>query len=1316
MDQSAFAKVSPSRSVEMDEEEEERHDDTPASDASHVGEMRDDIWRAQHRADNIFGKSDVETMRYYGLFKVETEVKPRRAPKGGEGEEREEAGEKKEEEEEAGEKKEEEEGEGEKKVKTRFEMAARVVEGEMNNALMQMLRELIANCADLVHKDPTFRRIKVDIDPADGSICVLNDGAGMPVGKGLIKVHDKARQQELEREWSPTLLLARFGCSSNYDDSKVRMTAGKNGLGAKAVFAWSSRVEVRIVDSTRHKSFQQTWRDGMRDEGKAVVRAVPKTRRGMTEIKVWPNYERLVKLPLPLSPEQVAMLRWCVWECCTVLPPRSEKYGVTVDGVALPNHSAEGIVNAVAKIAFPSAQATILKHAVEWENELNGEKFKESLSCFAMPMHGSPMAVSDLPPLGFVNGITCPKGSHRLRATSGLCAAIGGKVQGVTSSTIQNSMLIVPCAMINQPSFSGQTKDELASKFPGHVSTIGVNIQPLSRCGYIQYLREQGKRKEGEAAVSKLEVTKSGKGDVDVKNYEGAMDAGRGSEDNPCFLFVTEGLSAQNCARNVIARLPLSIKRRSGSYALRGKIINCMNNTDAKIWSNEEIKALVKIANLDPRLTYEDEEERRTLRYHRLVLWTDADTDGGHIAWLVFLFVYRFWPRLAEHGFVQRFVTPLLKIWPRGGGAEPMSFYSEAAHDKWLEGLHRGEGEEGEEEEACGPGGVSVPQALATADMVRRALDVMASRSGKVKYYKGLGRLGKDDEAELARRFDQLCIRIDPADDKDLIMAIGSDGPEERRKVQAEREVRPPDYDSVDHVTAAEFVDGELLPYMREANVRSIPGIDGFSEASRMVLAYFYATGKAEKWGEEEVVARLAARIAAEMDYHHGEASMSSVITTMAQDFAGKNNLNLLSPNGQFGTRVEPQAAAPRYTNTAIARYTAALFPPDDYPALPMNRHGTVPTFVPGVMPMVLVNGATGIGYGHSSDVPGHHPRTVLDACKRWCAALGPDGVGEPDMRDVCRPFVDMQGEARAGWREWVEENVTPWCRGLRVQPEKVSDGRFESRGAYEVSEDGSQIVITELPCGTWTKAYKENVLSKAPFVRSAFMDPLTVTVRVTANVAPTDRKAVLEMHADGRLQKLLRLSKPVTYNNMKIFDRAGRIRAFSSPADVIEEFAVVRLWVYARRKFWTLRKYRVELDLLESRAKFLEVQVRSSRPVELRKYTEDKAYAVLEREGVPKVNGSYAHLSRISVWNLTTDKMEKTLEEVRQCRAAIEALEARSLVSLWLEDLAKAEAALQEHWTEDVDEPIAVEAAAAKKGAGRKRKAGEGGVAKRRR
>ena len=1244
-----------------------------------IGALRDETWRAKNRPDNLFGSSIVEeSMRCFVLKRgavgaepesVEPEsVEPAAEPESGAG-----AG--------AG-------GAGAGNGQQKTDSVSEPVKGssgrgggskgtwvvgvenvKMNHALMQIVREMVMNCTDLMERDPEFRKISVTFCAEDGSITVRNDGRGIPIGKDLIRIDDETRKAALDGLWSPTLLLARWGCSSNYDDSKVRFTAGKNGLGAKAVLAWCDRVELKAVDSVRKRSFAQTWRDGMRSEFPPKVKENV-TKKGFTEIKMWPAYSSLVKLELPLTENQVAALRWCVWECSTVLP-KGNRFGVSIDGLALQDHTPEGMIKAVAANSTTPANAlpVVIRSEVVW-----GEA-KESITGYAVPMHTVDSSVlSQLPSLGFVNGVPCPKGTHRQRWESALVTDIRNKIEGnsgassssLTKGALLGSLYIVTCARINQPRFASQTKDELVTRIPASVSLSGsVNVGALARSGYLAYLKTLRQTRQDDAAMKMLAPVAnlkrggtSRRNDVEEENYEGAEMAGRSTS---CLLFLAEGLSAQNCVRSVTARLDPETKGRCGSYALRGKLINAMSNPAAKVWANKEIQALVKIVNLNPSCTYERDSDRQTLRYAKMVLWTDADTDGGHIAWLVFVFVHRFWPRLAASGFVERFVTPLLKIYRHGG--EVLQFYSEAARDRWLE------------QKVVG-GAAETSESIATLDMVRRVLD--HSVDGRVKYYKGLGRLMAEDEMDLAQRFGDLRIAIQSLtpEDLDLVTKIGSDSPDARRVVQLTRSIRAIPYDDIDTVSIGDFVDGELLPYMRDANLRQIPGMDGFVEVSRMILSYFFVKPSAAEPGAEHVVARLAAAIAAELDYHHGETSMAGAIATMAQDFAGKNNVNLLQPRGQFGTRSEPSPASPRYTNTALSAYVHALFPRKDYAALPMPRHGEVPCYVPGVLPMLLINGASGIGYGHSTDIPQHHPLRVLDVCRKWIDRhVGALRERSMDLRDLhCLDEVVMD----AGFEAEVSGFLGPWIRGLDVQPVwNDASGSWESVGKVEVVGP-RQLCITELPVGVWTLSYRA-ALNKMPWVVSSFMHANISSVRIDVDLV-ADLPFSLE--DVGELTKALKLVRKISYSNMKAFNRHGTLTSFTTPASIIHEFALLRVWLYARRKSLELSGLARELAVAESRKAFVEAQL--SDRLRLREFaSKSEAHVAMDGMGIARVDGSFAHLDGMSMWQSTREEVDRLRRRVSEIAAVVAELSAKEPWDMWTEELDVAAAELGSKWRE---------------------------------
>jgi DNA topoisomerase-2 len=181
-------------------------------------------------------------------------------------------------------------------------------------------------------------------------------------------------------------------------------------------------------------------------------------------------------------------------------------------------------------------------------------------------------------------------------------------------------------------------------------------------------------------------------------------------------------------------------------------------------------------------------------------------------------------------------------------------------------------------------------------------------------------------------------------------------------------------------VQFSDFINREFILFSNSDNARSIPHVmDGFKPSQRKVL---YACFK-RKLKDEIKVAQLAGYIGEHSAYHHGEASLHGAIINMAQSFCGSNNVNLLSPCGQFGTRRMggKDAASPRYIFTKLEKITRAIFHPDDDALLNYlfdDGMSIEPEFYMPVIPMILVNGSDGIGTGWSSSVNNYDPRLII--------------------------------------------------------------------------------------------------------------------------------------------------------------------------------------------------------------------------------------------------------------------------------------------------------------------------------------------------
>jgi DNA gyrase/topoisomerase IV subunit B len=149
--------------------------------------------------------------------------------------------------------------------------------------------------------------------------------------------------------------------------------------------------------------------------------------------------------------------------------------------------------------------------------------------------------------------------------------------------------------------------------------------------------------------------------------------------------------------------------------------------------------------------------------------------------------------------------------------------------------------------------------------------------------------------------------------------------------------------------------------------------------------------------GSEIKVAQLSGYVAEHTAYHHGEAALTATIVGMAQDFVGSNNLPLLQPLGQFGTRLQggKDAASARYIFTRLAPLARLLFPAvDDDLLVRRDDDGQLVepvSFVPTI-PLVLCNGAQGIATGWSTTIPLHNPVDVVDAVRMAIKAGWADG------------------------------------------------------------------------------------------------------------------------------------------------------------------------------------------------------------------------------------------------------------------------------------------------------------------------------------
>ena len=134
-------------------------------------------------------------------------------------------------------------------------------------------------------------------------------------------------------------------------------------------------------------------------------------------------------------------------------------------------------------------------------------------------------------------------------------------------------------------------------------------------------------------------------------------------------------------------------------------------------------------------------------------------------------------------------------------------------------------------------------------------------------------------------------------------------------------------------------------------------------------------------------MAQLVGYISEHTAYHHGEQSLAGTIVAMAQNFVGSNNINLLMPNGQFGTRNKggKDSASSRYIFTELNKVTRQIFNQNDSPLMDYifeEGQKIEPKWYLPIIPMILVNGCEGIGTGWRSQVPCFNPHAIVESIK----------------------------------------------------------------------------------------------------------------------------------------------------------------------------------------------------------------------------------------------------------------------------------------------------------------------------------------------
>lgn len=1133
-------------------------------------------------------------------------------------------------------------------------------------------------------------RININIDKKTGQIVVWNNGDGVPVVE-----HKK------EKMLIPSMIFGSLMSGSNLkdEDDVERITGGVNGLGAKLTNIFSTEFEVETLDQKRGKLFYQKFTNNMYDKTNPKVTDTKET-DPYTQISFIADFGKFG-------------LKGITKDMFNLLKKRA--YDVAMcSGVKVYFNNKlikENTLQKYTELYFPAT-------AVEDDDQCPKVFDIKSNSRWKVAVVFDKTNKFDHENISFVNGIcTSNGGTHVDHVTNQIVNKLkdlaSKKLKGITikPSMIKENLIFFVNSQINKPDFNSQSKEKLespAKDFGSEYKLTDTYFKAIVKTGIIDSIVAKAEVLAG-AGLSKTD----GKKTESLRGYAKLEDAkfAGSKRSEECSIIFTEGDSAKALA---MAGLNVIGGDTFGVFPLKGKLKNVVNESGTidveKLNKNEEIEAIKKIIGLKVGAKYDS---LKQLRYGKIVIMADQDEDGFHIRGLLINLINKFWPSLVKYeGFINCFPTPIVKVMKGIKTKNPQEecFYDLHNYGKWKEENNDGKGWTEKYYK-----GLATSTREEAMEYFKHYIETL------ITYYcKKASKSKKEDEAitdgtELSympRHKDPTTEAISLAFDKD------------RSKI--DRKVWMNNFDATDYIDTTikrvpytEFFDKELRSFSIYNARRAIPNLmDGFKPVHAKI---YFTADKKNIYDKEVRVSTLAGNVVETAMYHHGEASLQGAIIKMAQNYVGANNLNLLHPQGQFGTRLESgnDAGSARYIHTFLSPICKKIFNPDDYNVLEQQYEEgqeIEPKWQAPVVPLLLINGTSGIGTGWSSDVYPCNPREVVNNVRRVIDEKKPKKMhpwyrhfnGEirelEDNKYTIHAKYEMDGDKlhitdlpvtglsimdyKAHLEKLIDQGLeskkaeknTSRKEATKKSGSKTAKGKPQPKGKGKAPARGKKGAQSRAKAKKTRviKIAKSSTISK--YIKSYSSDLTDVKINITIIFHPGKLDEFIKSHTLEKLEKELKLVAPISLNNMNAFDETGKIITYKSYSAILKAYVKVKLDVLQKRKDYNLDKYQKELDLLEWKLKFVEGVIDGEIIVfkNNKSKSKEQIHARLEELGFPKFakpskeqkeKPSY-YYTDISIYKLTKEEVDKLRKEVEDKKEEIAILEGKTPEQIWTEEL----------------------------------------------
>jgi DNA topoisomerase II len=1208
--------------------------------------------------------------------------------------------------------------------------------------ISHLLYEILSNAVD--NADSSLRMGvnpgSIEVEMNDEWISVTNYGEPIPIVPHLSKTQDSLRCVTV-----PEVVFGVLLTSNNYDDKAIRLGIGRNGYGAKLVNIFSTSFIVEAGDAKRGQLFRGEWshnmtqlpaseradEDDVRDPSVEITPGYTLNKGGEWIPSLGPKYTgpSYVRIMWKLDFERFEMTgytpqdfgifkRMCYefsWTCKIPFtfssPLESQtKISLGLKGYASLFWSGESLgsslihrqwckVDVLQKLkkgeSVSEVNVTTIP-APEALQKLKGEKLEARII--------SPKSVEEIPMvellilftpgegkvISFVNGMISEGGGVHVKKTfeqlstpfldkinkknslRNKGAESEVKLPTLTVDNFKKHVSFILSVRTPETKYDSQAKKTLTSlKTPIEVDP--KVIESMMKWDIESVLWGELLEKNNKLLSSTM---KRKKGRVPSNKLTDANDAAEGKNQDKCTLYIVEGHAA---SLYIETRINLSRDglNKNGCLQLKGKPLNISDTSFEELIDNKEFELIVSALGLEEGMDYMIPQNFDRLRYNNIIISTDADTDGSHIRLLVLNLFHKLWPSILERGMVSYLMTPAVRV--MDGGKCVALFYSEREYEEYY-----------------------------------HTLDEVTRKRQKVNFYKGLGTSKNSEIKDDMQKANVVICVADETTTDSLNLAFDPKKAEDRKnwiekwssgdKTPSLLGRAPDDYilKSATYYSLnspkdppictkliTSSVNYDLHDYAIDNLFRSIPSwMDGLKKSQRQIMYHFLKSwdyGKSTK-GEEKIAVAIGIIISS-LHYHHGDKSLESAIIKMAQNFVGSNNLNLLKPVGQFGSRIGGTS------KSSPARYISTK--PEDWVKLAFNREmidiierrsvdgdKVEPYWIPCDIPLAIINGSQGIATGWSSVIPPHDPREVI----KWLIARCQYNLTE--SQDIQQPDLLPYFHGFTGETYILSHTPTPVEveeledeDGNEVKVEVKKGRRVTTQGIFSsdrVTEDSWRVTVTELPVGVWNDKYEswlKSLLEKE--FHPAVLEPqegskptkskkkkeyILGSYTYTRDVENKPTFTLEGLRFEPTLDSL-HLRKSLSMENMVLIDRDGAPRRYDSVYELIEVYWNGMISCYTSLKESRLKSITEEVQETSTMRKLITLLV--ERTVIIEKESDESIASQLLPHSIP-----ISYLDKINVRQLTLDKISKLELKLTQLEETRRVVESTSPEELWIQRL----------------------------------------------